>query len=164
MDDYTSIGKKLRKILLSAFWQDDYLNCEFTIRHMHSKQVLSLVAPLPPLAEQQEIVRCVEALFKTADELEARYRKAKAHIDKLTQSILGKAFRGDLVPQDPNDEPAAALLDRLRCDCPELTTSRERIKVRPHKAITAQKSFRKEKAKCRILKTFLMTHWRIGRS
>jgi type I restriction enzyme, S subunit len=47
---------------------------------------------LPPLAEQQEIVRRVEALFTTTDELQARYRKAKAHIDKLTQSIFGKAF------------------------------------------------------------------------
>jgi type I restriction enzyme S subunit len=84
------------------------------IRHMHSKQVLSHVAPLPPLAEQQEIVRRVEALFKTADALEARYRKAKAHVDKLTQSILAKAFRGELVPHDPNDEPASALLERIR--------------------------------------------------
>jgi len=69
---------------------------------------------LPPLAEQQEIVRRVEALFKTADALEARYRTAKAHVDKLTQSILAKAFRGELVPQDPNDEPASLLLERVR--------------------------------------------------
>ncbi len=56
------------------------------------------VIAVPPLAEQQEIVRRVEALFKTADALEARYLKAKAHVDKLTQSILAKAFRGELVP------------------------------------------------------------------
>jgi type I restriction enzyme S subunit len=69
---------------------------------------------VPPLVEQQEIVRRVEALFKTADALEARYRKAKAHVDKLTQSILAKAFRGELVPQDPNDESASTLLERIR--------------------------------------------------
>ena len=69
---------------------------------------------LPPLAEQQEIVRRVEALFALADQLEARYAKAKAHVEKLTQSILAKAFRGELVPQDPNDEPASRLFDRLR--------------------------------------------------
>jgi type I restriction enzyme S subunit len=69
---------------------------------------------LPPFAEQQEIVRRVEALFKTADALEARYRTAKAHVDKLEQSILARAFRGELVPQDPNDEPASVLLDRIR--------------------------------------------------
>ena len=69
---------------------------------------------VPPLPEQQEIIRRVEALFKTADALEARYRTAKAHVDKLTQSILAKAFRGELVPQDPNDEPASILLKRVQ--------------------------------------------------
>jgi len=67
-----------------------------------------------PLLEQQEIVRRVEALFNTADRIEERYKKATAHIDKLTQSILSKAFRGELVPHDPNDEPATALLERIR--------------------------------------------------
>lgn len=64
--------------------------------------------------EQQEIVRRVEALFKIADRIEKRYQKAGAHIDKLTQSILAKAFRGELVPQDPNEEPASLLLERIR--------------------------------------------------
>lgn len=72
--------------------------------------------PLPPLPEQQEIVRRVEALFKKADEIEARYKKAKGFVDRLTQSILAKAFRGELVPQDPNDEPAAVLLDRIKAE------------------------------------------------
>jgi len=57
-----------------------------------------LNVPHPPLPEQQEIVRRVESYFTLADQLEARYRKAKTHIDKLTQSILAKAFRGELVP------------------------------------------------------------------
>ena len=64
--------------------------------------------------EQHEIVRRVEALFKIADDIEKRYQKAKAHVDKLTQSILAKAFRGELVPQDPNDEPASELLKRIQ--------------------------------------------------
>ena len=69
---------------------------------------------LPPLAEQHEIVRRVEQLFTFADQLEARFAKAQAHVDKLTQSLLAKAFRGELVPQDPNDEPAEKLLERIR--------------------------------------------------
>jgi type I restriction enzyme S subunit len=60
----------------------------------------------PPIAEQNEIVRRVEAMFKIADQIEARYQKAKTYVDKLTQSTLAKAFRGELVPEDPNDEPA----------------------------------------------------------
>ena len=69
---------------------------------------------LPPLPEQQEIVRRVEALFKKADEIETRYQKAKVFVDRLTQSILAKAFLGELVPQHPNDEPASVLLERIR--------------------------------------------------
>ena len=56
----------------------------------------------------------MEELFALADQIEARYQKAKAQVDKLTQSILAKAFRGELVPQDPNDEPASELLNRIK--------------------------------------------------
>jgi len=61
---------------------------------------------LPPTKEQKEIVRRVEQLFAFADKIEARYTKAKVMLDKLPQSILAKAFRGELVPQDPDDLPA----------------------------------------------------------
>src|SRR6266536_870288 len=84
------------------------------VNNINSDEVRALEIGVPPIAEQQEIVRRVEVLFKTADALEARYRNAKAHVDKLTQSILAKAFRGELVPQDPNDEPASVLLDRIQ--------------------------------------------------
>jgi len=78
------------------------------------EQCRNLDIEVPPLPEQHEIVSRVEALFALADQIEIRYAKAKTHIDRLTQSILAKAFRGDLVPQDPNDEPAAVLLERIR--------------------------------------------------
>ncbi len=52
--------------------------------------------------------------YALADQIEARYAKPKAHVEKLTQSILVKAFRSELVPQDPNDEPAEVLLRRIR--------------------------------------------------
>jgi type I restriction enzyme S subunit len=68
----------------------------------------------PPIPEQQEIVRRIELFYSLADKLQVRYTKAKTQVDKLTQSILAKAFRGDLVSQDPNDEPASALLERIR--------------------------------------------------
>jgi type I restriction enzyme S subunit len=71
---------------------------------------------LPSLSEQEETVHRVEALLKLADQIEKRYQIAKAHFDKLTQSIFAKAFRGELAPQDPNDEPAAKLLERIRAE------------------------------------------------
>ncbi|WP_423708766.1 restriction endonuclease subunit S [Undibacterium sp. WLX3042] len=67
----------------------------------------------PSIAEQTEIVRRVETLFAFADRLETRLANASAAADKLTPAFLAKAFRGELVPQDPNDEPASALLQRL---------------------------------------------------
>lgn len=79
----------------------------------------------PPLPEQQEIVRRVEALFKKADEIEARYKKTKAFVDKITQSILAKAFRGELVPQDPDDEPASALLERIKAERAKYATKKK---------------------------------------
>jgi type I restriction enzyme, S subunit len=76
--------------------------------------IKNVLVPMPPLEEQHEIVQRVEALFKIADDIEKRYEKAKAHVEKLTQSILAKAFLGELVPQDPNDEPASELLKRIQ--------------------------------------------------
>lgn len=72
-----------------------------------------LPIPFPSIAEQTEIVRRVEQLFAFADQLEARLADARQRVDALTQSILAKAFRGELVPQDPNDEPASVLLERI---------------------------------------------------
>ncbi len=81
--------------------------------NLSAESVRQYVLPVPPISEQAEIVKRVSALFTFADQIEARYTKAKAQVDRLTQSILAKAFRGELVPQDPNDEPADALLSRL---------------------------------------------------
>jgi len=69
---------------------------------------------LPPAQEQTEIVRRVEQLFAFANQLEAKVASAKSRIDHLTQSILAKVFRGELVPQDPSDEPASVLLERIQ--------------------------------------------------
>jgi type I restriction enzyme S subunit len=69
---------------------------------------------LPSTTEQIEIIQRVEQLFAFVSQLEVRVKVAQARIDGLTQSILAKAFRGELVPQDPNDEPASVLLDRIK--------------------------------------------------
>jgi type I restriction enzyme S subunit len=85
-------------------------------RRIETQVLKNWAIPIPPTEEQHEIVRRVEALFKIADDIEKRHQKAKAHVDKLTQSILAKAFRGELVPQDPNDEPAVELLKRIQAE------------------------------------------------
>ena len=80
-----------------------------------TKQV-SLNFICPPIEEQREIVCRVEALLRTANAIEDCHRKAQEQLDTLPQSILAKAFRGELVHQDPDDEPASTLLERLRRD------------------------------------------------
>jgi len=68
----------------------------------------------PCIEEQDEIVDRVESLFTLANQLEARLTAARKFIERLTPALLAKAFRGELVPQDPNDEPASVLLERIR--------------------------------------------------
>jgi restriction endonuclease S subunit len=58
--------------------------------------------PFPPLAEQHEIVRRVEALFRLANAIEARVAAGAHRANRLTQAILAKAFRGELVPTEAN--------------------------------------------------------------
>lgn len=81
---------------------------------LNMKTVKSFPIPIPDIKEQTEIVRLVEQYFALADTLEKHLANAKARVDNLTQSILAKAFRGELVPQDPNDESADKLLERIK--------------------------------------------------
>jgi type I restriction enzyme S subunit len=86
--------------------------------------ITNQLVSLPPRAEQQEIVRRVDALFALADKIEVRVKSATARVEKITQAILAKAFRGELVPTEAelareegrDYEPASALLDRIRAE------------------------------------------------
>ncbi len=71
---------------------------------------------VPPPNEQRRIVEILDARLETADKLEAETDAALARADTLRQSILKKAFAGQLVSQDPTDEPASALLDRIKAE------------------------------------------------
>lgn len=85
-----------------------------TMNNLNLDILRSIPISLPSFIEQQEIVRRVEQLFAFADKIEQRYTKAAKQVEKLTQSILAKAFRGELVPQDPNDPPASELLAKIK--------------------------------------------------
>jgi type I restriction enzyme S subunit len=69
-------------------------------RRVETPLLKNWAVPLPPVEEQQEIVRRVNAMMTLADRLAARHKIGAAHVDKLTQSILAKAFRGELVPTE----------------------------------------------------------------
>ncbi|MDK2602527.1 restriction endonuclease subunit S [Vibrio vulnificus] len=93
---------------------------------------------IPSEAEQEIIVGRVNKLFAKASRIENQYLEAKARLDRLTQSILAKAFRGELVPQDPNDEPAEKLLERIVAE-KEQNKSKKTTRKRTTKAKTAEK-------------------------
>jgi type I restriction enzyme S subunit len=75
---------------------------------------LALPIPQRSLREQREIVRRIEAAFAKIDRIAAEAASARALLDRLDQAILAKAFRGELVPQDPSDEPAEKLLEKIK--------------------------------------------------
>lgn len=80
-----------------------------------NKSVLSaLPVAVPPAEEQSEIVRRVRLLLNYADGLARKSASVSQQVLALTPASLAKAFRGELVPQDPNDEPASELLARIR--------------------------------------------------
>jgi type I restriction enzyme S subunit len=95
--------------------------------------------PLPSIAEQREIVRRVDALFALVDKIEARVQSATARVEKITQAILARAFRGELVPTEAElarqegrgYEPASVLLARIKSTA--VVAPARKSKVAPRK-------------------------------
>ncbi|MFZ1029539.1 MAG: restriction endonuclease subunit S, partial [Limnoraphis robusta] len=84
------------------------------VNNINSNEVKQLTIPIASLEEQKEIVNRIDKLFKIADNIEHLYQQTETDLETLNQSILAQAFRGELVPQNPNDEPASVLLERIR--------------------------------------------------
>ena len=84
------------------------------IQHIGKAGLANFPIPVPPKSEQDEIVRQIETAFAEIDRLGVEAEKALILSDRLDQRILAKAFAGEIVPQDPNDEPASVLLERIR--------------------------------------------------
>ena len=83
---------------------------------INQKDVCITAVPFPPEAEQHRIVAVVERQLSVIQQAEATVTASLARADRLRQSILKQAFSGQLVPQDPDDELASALLERIRDD------------------------------------------------
>ena len=84
------------------------------IYKINQGHICEFVLPLPSLAEQAEIVRVLQGRLEVAEELDLEIEASLARADALRRSILKEAFAGQLVPQNPDDEPASALLKRIQ--------------------------------------------------
>ena len=93
-------------------------------------QIARFPLPLPPLAEQHRIVAEVEQRFSVTDAVEKVVDQNLKQAERLRQSILKRAFEGKLVPQDPNDEPAEKLLERIRTE-----KAKEQVKNKRNKSV-----------------------------
>ena len=85
-----------------------------TFKEISKSRMRALDIPLPPLSEQKQIVSKIESVFARIDSIDEHIAKLLSVLAVLRKSVLKRAFEGRLVPQDPNDEPAYKLLERVR--------------------------------------------------
>nr|WP_277814977.1 restriction endonuclease subunit S [Halomonas salicampi] len=104
--------------------QDRSTGNQMSMRNIGQKALLEIPIPKPLYEEQTEIVRRVDQLFAHADRIEQQVNNALGRVNNLTQSILAKAFRGELTEQWRKDNPelisgdnsAEALLERIKAE------------------------------------------------
>ena len=82
--------------------------------NISKEKLISILFPLPPLAEQHRIVEKIEELLALVDDLETNKTDLQSYIKQAKSKVLEMAIRGELVPQNPNDEPASVLLERIK--------------------------------------------------
>ena len=80
----------------------------------------AMIVPIPPMSEQAKIVEAVKRTFSFIDDLDVSYCGLTATIQSVKSKVLDLAIRGKLVPQNPDDEPASVLLERIRAEKEEL--------------------------------------------
>ena len=96
--------------------------------NVNGTKLRQLGIPVMPVEEQSEIARRIAIAFAWVDRLASEITSARKLIEHFDQAVLAKAFRGELVPQDPNDEPASALLERIRSERSQISSNQQRKK------------------------------------
>ena len=81
---------------------------------INREDILLQIIPLPPLSEQRRIVEKIEELLALVDDLETNKTDLQSYIKQAKSKVLEMAVRGELVPQNPEDEPASVLLERIK--------------------------------------------------
>jgi type I restriction enzyme, S subunit len=104
------------------------------VHNINSDELRALPMPMPSLEEQKEVVKLITDAFSWLSTVAEEVSKAAILLNHLDEANLVKAFRGELVPQDPNDEPASVLLERIRAE----RTGNSRSKYGPRGKIATQ--------------------------
>ncbi|AFZ56176.1 restriction endonuclease subunit S [Anabaena cylindrica FACHB-243] len=91
---------------------------------LNCQRVREIPLILAPINEQIEVVNSIKYILHKVEVITENYQQATKKLEKLNQSILSKAFRGELVPQDPEDEPASILLEKIRAEREKLHNSK----------------------------------------
>ena len=86
------------------------------IAHLGAGRFAELAFPLPPIEEQKEIVNLLQTAMDAVQQQSTAIELSLKQSAAQRQNILRAAFSGQLVPQDPNDEPASVLLERIRAE------------------------------------------------
>ena len=120
---YGEINPHYFQLLLECYKGNQILDAYskgMTIKHLVQTALNTIVFPLPPLSEQTRIVDAVNRLLPYLHSYDRSEQKLSAlntgFPEALKKSILQEAVQGKLVPQDPSDEPAEALLGRIRAE------------------------------------------------
>ena len=142
LSDYQNAYDKdfLFYMLSSAFAYSQF--CDIVsgavVKNLNSDKVSSVLFPLPPITEQRRIVtklnRVEKSIIHYTKSEDALSNLTNSFPQKLTKSILQEAVQGKLVPQDPADEPASALLERIRAEKEHLIKS-GKIKRDKHESV-----------------------------
>ena len=103
-------------LCISPYFQNEIIKnaSATTLPIINKSKFEKLFFPLPPLAEQKRIVEKIEELLALVDDLETNKTDLQSYIKQAKSKVLEMAIRGELVPQNPEDEPASVLLERIK--------------------------------------------------
>ena len=103
-------------LCISPYFQNEIIKnaSATTLPIINKSKFEKLFLPLPPLSEQRRIVEKIEELLALVDDLETNKTDLQSYIKQAKSKVLEMAVRGELVPQNPDDEPASVLLERIK--------------------------------------------------
>lgn len=121
------------------------------VRGINIGDVRALQIPLPSIEEQEEISRRVKELLCLAEQLEAKLSAARKAADQITPALLTKAFQGELVLQDPNDQPVTELMAKLKAQQSNAAAASPPKRSKTHRKLPSMTNSDKDAIRAAIL-------------